>query len=187
MVEYLLIHSAALKPGFELTQLKLFKTEYYKQPVLAKVEMLRCLCDDMIEVEAIRLELNKRSSGAEPDMDFDRTTNIEVGRKKRVVTEASCLTEEIIEDVNDWNNDECCLCKMDGNLLCCDGCPAAYHSKCVGVASDLLPEGEWYCPECAIDRDKPWVKPSKLLRGAEQLGVDPHGRLYYSSCGYLLV
>ncbi|KAL5831783.1 hypothetical protein ACOSQ4_017137 [Xanthoceras sorbifolium] len=190
MIEYLMIHSSGLKPGFELSQLKLFKSEYYKQPVSVKVEMLRCLCDDMIEVEAIRLELNRRSSAAEPDMDFDRNTNNEVGKKRRVVMDmsaASCLTEEVVDDANDWNSDECFLCKMDGNLLCCDGCPAAYHSKCVGVANDLLPEGDWFCPECAIDRGKPCVKPSKLLRGAELLGVDHHGRLYFSSCGYLLV
>lgn len=183
------MHNSGLNPGFELAQLKLFSSEYYKQPVSVKIEILRRLCDDMIEVEAIRTELNRRSSGAEPDVDFDRNINNEVGKKRKVVMDmpaGSCLTEEV-DDANDWNSDECCLCKMDGNLLCCDGCPAAYHSKCVGVANDLLPEGDWFCPECALDRHKPWMKPRKSLRGAELLGVDPHERLYFSSCGYLLV
>ncbi|KAJ4845960.1 hypothetical protein Tsubulata_000757 [Turnera subulata] len=190
MVEYLLIHGSELRSGFDLSRLKLFKSDYYKQPVSVKLELLRCLCDDMIEVEAIRSELSRRSSGTEFDTDFDRNVNLGAHKKRRAMADVSggsCLTEEAVDGSSDWNSDECCLCKMDGNLICCDGCPAAYHSKCVGVANDLLPEGDWYCPECALDRHKPYLKTRKSLRGAEPLGVDPHGRLYFSSCGYLLV
>ncbi|KAJ6964485.1 DDT domain-containing protein PTM-like isoform X2 [Populus alba x Populus x berolinensis] len=190
MVEYLLIHGSGLKPGFDLSRLKLFRSDYHKQPVSVKVEILKCLCDDMIEAETIRLELNRRSSGTDPDMDFDRNVNLGGYKRRKTAMDVSgnsCLTEDAADDTNDWNSDECCLCKMDGNLICCDGCPAAYHAKCVGVANNSLPEGDWYCPECAIDRQKPWMKPRKLLRGAELLGVDPYNRLYFSSCGYLLV
>jgi hypothetical protein len=190
MVEYLLIHGSGLKPGFDLSRLKLFRSDYHKQPVSLKVEILKCLCDDMIEAETIRSELNRRSSGTDPDMDFDRNVNLGGYKKRKTAMDVSgnsCLTEDAADDTNDWNSDECCLCKMDGNLICCDGCPAAYHAKCVGVANNYLPEGDWYCPECAIDWQKPWMKPRKLLRGAELLGVDPYNRLYFSSCGYLLV
>ncbi|KAJ7012803.1 DDT domain-containing protein PTM-like isoform X2 [Populus alba x Populus x berolinensis] len=190
MVEYLLIHGSGLKPGFDLSRLKLFRSDYHKQPVSVKVEILKCLCDDMIEAETIRLELNRRSSGTDTDMDFDRNVNLGGYKRRKTAMDVSgnsCLTEDAADDTNDWNSDECCLCKMDGNLICCDGCPAAYHAKCVGVANNSLPEGDWYCPECAIDRQKPWMKPRKLLRGAELLGVDPYNRLYFSSCGYLLV
>nr|XP_034893672.1 DDT domain-containing protein PTM-like isoform X2 [Populus alba] len=190
MVEYLLIHGSELKPGFDLSRLKLFRSDYHKQPVSVKVEILKCLCDDMIEAETIRLELNRRSSGTDTDMDFDRNVNLGGYKRRKTAMDVSgnsCLTEDAADDTNDWNSDECCLCKMDGNLICCDGCPAAYHAKCVGVANNSLPEGDWYCPECAIDRQKPWMKPRKLLRGAELLGVDPYNRLYFSSCGYLLV
>ncbi|XVE78945.1 hypothetical protein DITRI_Ditri14bG0018800 [Diplodiscus trichospermus] len=190
LVEYLLIHGSGLKCGFDLTNLKLFRSDYYKQPSYVKVEILRCLCDDMIEVEAIRSELNRRSLASETDMDFDRNMNIEVCKKRKAamdVSGGSGLSEVIVDDTTDWNSDECCLCKMDGSLICCDGCPAAYHSKCVGVVNALLPEGDWYCPECATERHKPWVKPRKSSRGAELLGIDPHGRLYYNSSGYLLV
>ncbi|KAB5540946.1 hypothetical protein DKX38_013920 [Salix brachista] len=187
MVEYLLIHCSGLKPGFDLSELNLFRSDYRKQPVSVKLEILQCLCDDLIEVEAIRSELNRRSTGAEPDIDFDRNVSPGTFKIRKIamdVSGTSCLTEDASDD---WNSDECCLCKMDGNLICCDGCPAAYHAKCVGVANKSLPEGDWYCPECAIDRQKPWMKPQKLLRGAELLGVDPYDRLYFSSCGYLLV
>lgn len=76
---------------------------------------------------------------------------------------------------------------MDGNLICCDGCPAAFHSRCVGIASDALPEGDWYCPECAIGTHRASMKSRRSLRGADLLGTDPHGCLYFDSCGYLLV
>ncbi|KAL5565828.1 hypothetical protein UlMin_028992 [Ulmus minor] len=191
MVEYFLIHGSGLKPGFVLTSLRLFKADYYQQPANVKVEVLRCLCDDLIEVDAIKSELNRRSLLVENGMVFERNLNVGPGRPKKRkvaidVSSGSCL-DGVVDDTNDRNFDECCLCKMDGSLICCDGCPAAFHSKCAGIASDHLPEGDWYCPECAIDRHKPWLKLQKSIRGAELLGFDPHGRLYFSSCGYLLV
>uniref|UniRef100_A0A0A0LXP9 PHD-type domain-containing protein n=1 Tax=Cucumis sativus TaxID=3659 RepID=A0A0A0LXP9_CUCSA len=190
MVEYLLIHGSGLKPGVDLCRLKLLKNDYYKLPTGIKIEILRCLCDDMIEVEAIRSEINRRSLAAEPEIIRDRSLKSEVYKKKKISANASinsCQSEDTMDDTADWNSDECCLCKMDGSLICCDGCPAAYHLKCVGIANDLLPEGDWFCPECAIDRHKSWMKTQKSLRGAEFLGVDPHGRTYFSSCGFLLV
>lgn len=192
LVEYLLLQSSAMKPGFDLCHLKLFENGYYRQPESVKVDILRCLCDDVIEVEAIKSELNRRTMLNEPssNTDFDRNTKFESSKKRKAVMDASgssCVTEEVVEEDADWNSDECCLCKMDGNLICCDGCPAAFHARCVGVATSLLPEGDWYCPECVIDRDNPWMKVGKSIRGAELLGIDPYGRLYYGSCGYLLV
>nr|GMD64766.1 DDT domain-containing protein PTM [Ipomoea batatas] len=190
MVEYMLMHSSGLRPGFDICQLKLFECDYYKQPTSVKIEMLRCLCDDVMEIEAITSELNRRTVVIETNNDFDQNMKLDILKKRRAATDVaagSCLTEELIDETADWNSDECCLCKMDGNLICCDGCPAAFHSKCVGIASSLLPEGDWFCPECIIDRKFPWMKVGKSIRGAELLGMDPYGRLYFNCCGYLLV
>ncbi|KAI3846440.1 hypothetical protein MKX03_001890 [Papaver bracteatum] len=190
MVEYLLIHGSELKPGYELSRLKLLNNDYYKQSPSIKLEILRCLCDDLLEAEVIRLELNRRNVASENDADIDRISNSENYKKRKHPVNglgSSGLTEVIVDETNDWNSDECCLCKMDGSLICCDGCPAAYHSRCVGVVKDLLPEGDWYCPECVMDKHYSSMKSSKSLRGAELLGVDPYGRLFFSSCGYLLV
>ncbi|XP_028789234.1 DDT domain-containing protein PTM isoform X2 [Neltuma alba] len=189
MAEYLLIHGSGLKTGFDLKYF-MFGGDYYKQPVTLKIEILQCLCDDMMEVEAIRLELNRRSLVTEADMSFDQSMYFDICKKRRAPMDMSggfSLSEEVVDVTTDWNSDDCYLCKMDGSLICCDGCPAAFHSRCVGVANDHLPEGDWYCPECAIGRRKPWMKPQKSLRGADLLGIDPHGRLYFDSCGYLLV
>lgn len=188
MVEYLLIHGSRLKAGMNLSRLNLLNSDYYKFLPSTKIEILQYLCDDLIGGEIIRSELNRRTLAAEQVLD------VEICKKRGVPMDVSCLSEEVNavnddeeKNDNDWNIDECCLCKMDGSLICCDGCPNAYHSRCVGVVSDLLPEGDWYCPECSIERHKPLMKLRKSVRGAEFLGNDPMGRMYYSSCGYLLV
>ncbi|XP_030522425.2 DDT domain-containing protein PTM [Rhodamnia argentea] len=183
LVEYLLLHGSKLQGGLELCHINLLKDDYYKQPMPVKVEVLRCLCDEVMEVEVIRSELSRRSSVTDPDVDIDRSM------KRTGAMDASGrahVTEGTTDDT-DWNSDECCLCKMDGNLICCDGCPAAYHSRCVGVVNDLLPEGDWYCPECTLERNKSGIRSRRSFRGAERLGIDPHGRLYYSCYDYLLV
>ncbi|KAF3795385.1 DDT domain-containing protein [Nymphaea thermarum] len=89
---------------------------------------------------------------------------------------------------HDGNSDECCLCGMDGMLVCCDGCPSAYHSRCVGINKAYLPEGSWFCPECVVDKmGSTSSRVGKGLAGAELFGVDPYGRAYFGTCNYLLV
>lgn len=87
----------------------------------------------------------------------------------------------------DGNSDECRLCGMDGTLLCCDGCPSAYHSRCIGVMKMHIPEGPWYCPECAIDKMGPTITVISSLRGGELFGVDLYGQVFLGTCNHLLV
>jgi hypothetical protein len=186
LAEYLLTRGSELRNGVKLTDLKLLNTEYCMQPATVKLELLRSLCDDVIEIEAIRSELGTRMNELDGNDDGYRSPGIR--RKKRVKALADpAQPPEGSDDMDDGNSDECYLCGMDGNLLCCDGCPSAFHSKCVGVVEDLLPEGEWYCPECSVQKNNGSKNMSKLVRGAEVLGLDPHGRLYFGTCGYLLV
>ncbi|XP_047323085.1 DDT domain-containing protein PTM-like [Impatiens glandulifera] len=187
MAEYLLMHVSAVNPGYDIRELKLFENEYYKQPDRVKIEILRCLCDDAMEAESIISELNKRALLIDSNMDGERKLKVERSKRQRIDVSGNSYLSEEVDETEDQNSDECCLCKMDGSLICCDGCPAAYHLKCLGVANSDLPEGDWYCPECLIDKRNPWAKLGKSIRGAEFLGIDPHGRKYYSSCGFLLV
>ncbi|XP_020086891.1 DDT domain-containing protein PTM [Ananas comosus] len=183
LAEYLLVFGSSLKSGIKLTHLRLLNKEYYEQPADVKLDLLRCLCDNVIEVEEIRSELNLRMSQSEYN------TNMTIAKRRTkpgMETLGGSFAHKYEDDV-DGNSDECCLCGMDGNLLCCDGCPAAFHSKCVGVAKDLLPEGDWYCPDCLLERSDGLINLSKACQGAEVLGIDPHGRMYFRSCGYLLV
>lgn len=43
----------------------------------------------------------------------------------------------------------CAACSEGGELLCCDGCPAAYHTKCLGNnQQEPSPHSEWLCGDC---------------------------------------
>ena len=53
-------------------------------------------------------------------------------------------------EADDGNLDSCMLCGLGGNLLCCDGCPAAYHMRCIGEGAKSIPDGEWLCAECSL-------------------------------------
>ncbi|CAI6004012.1 unnamed protein product, partial [Closterium sp. NIES-64] len=93
------------------------------------------------------------------------------------------------DELADGNADECKLCGMDGNLICCDGCPGAFHSRCVGVVAAALPDGDWFCPECDMKRRAGEVLGAVVPEGmrGEHLGEDQHGRVYYGSCGRVVV
>ena len=41
----------------------------------------------------------------------------------------------------------CVQCRDGGELLCCDGCPAAYHPACLGLQG-MLQDAAWFCPSC---------------------------------------
>ncbi|KAL8089939.1 DDT domain-containing protein PTM-like [Apium graveolens] len=87
----------------------------------------------------------------------------------------------------DANSDECRLCGMEGTLLCCDGCPSAYHSRCIGVMKMFIPEGDWYCPECTINKIGPTITRETSLKGADFFGVDPYEQVFMGTCDHLLV
>lgn len=87
----------------------------------------------------------------------------------------------------DRNSDECRLCGMDGTLLCCDGCPSAYHTRCIGVMKLSIPEGSWYCPECTINKIGPAITNGTSLKGAEVFGFDSYEQIFLGTCDHLLV
>ncbi|KAH6755779.1 hypothetical protein C2S53_009907 [Perilla frutescens var. hirtella] len=171
LVEYLLLHKPKHIPGLELSEFHPFQRDYYSMPSSAKLEILQQLCDDLIETEGCRSELSKRIVMAESD-----------SWKMRYFSSK----EDDHHEYDDENGNECYLCKMDGIMICCDACPAAIHSRCVGVVSSLLPEGDWHCPECTLNRGKPYDL-SRCIRGTTLLATDPQGRLYYTISDYLVV
>ena len=49
----------------------------------------------------------------------------------------------------DGNASQCTKCSRGGDLVCCDGCPNAYHVQCVSAFKrNRVPEGDWFCPSC---------------------------------------
>mmetsp|Transcript_6234 Transcript_6234/g.11764 ORF Transcript_6234/g.11764 Transcript_6234/m.11764 type:complete len:696 (+) Transcript_6234:1-2088(+) len=43
------------------------------------------------------------------------------------------------------NNDWCHLCKVGGDLVCCNWCPRSYHPTCIG--REDIPKGYFSCPQ----------------------------------------
>ncbi|XP_053363777.1 autoimmune regulator [Clarias gariepinus] len=46
------------------------------------------------------------------------------------------------------NDDECTVCKDGGELICCDGCPRAFHLTCLVPPLTSIPSGSWRCGLC---------------------------------------
>ncbi|XP_042758870.1 autoimmune regulator [Panthera leo] len=46
------------------------------------------------------------------------------------------------------NEDECAVCRDGGELICCDGCPRAFHLACLSPPLREIPSGTWRCYTC---------------------------------------
>ncbi|KFO56342.1 Autoimmune regulator, partial [Corvus brachyrhynchos] len=46
------------------------------------------------------------------------------------------------------NEDECAACGDGGELICCDGCPRAFHLACLVPPLPHVPSGTWRCGSC---------------------------------------
>lgn len=49
---------------------------------------------------------------------------------------------------DDGSTNSCILCDQDGEMVCCDVCPAAYHITCLLEHSRTF-QGDWACYECS--------------------------------------
>ncbi|CAF2152177.1 unnamed protein product [Brassica rapa subsp. narinosa] len=214
LVQYLTAMAHASGPQWNWFYKFVLEMEYYSLPVGMKLKILQILCDDIFDVVDLRSEIDAREE-SEIGFDPDRiATNLPESRPRRVHPRFSktsaCMekgatdmvpikhgissanasknfgSNEVNSDM-DENSDECRICGMDGTLLCCDGCPLAYHSRCIGVVKMYIPDGPWFCPECSINKKGPKIAHGTSLRGAVQFGMDPHGRLFLGTCNHLLV
>lgn len=59
---------------------------------------------------------------------------------------------ELLELGSDGHEELCHKCTLDGELLCCDGCPIAMHHQCIELLGLIAPESlrdAWFCPICS--------------------------------------
>ena len=86
------------------------------------------------------------------------------------------------EDV--WDS-TCGICERGGDLLCCDGCPKAYHLRCLDVdPSCLEPDAVWLCPDCEGNecsacgtKEPPLARDNRV-----NCGADGCGRTFHLAC-----
>ncbi|NXS50098.1 AIRE regulator, partial [Balaeniceps rex] len=53
------------------------------------------------------------------------------------------------------NEDECAVCGDGGELICCDGCPRAFHLACLVPPLPRVPSGMWRCGSCVATAAEP--------------------------------
>ncbi|XP_026139693.1 autoimmune regulator-like [Carassius auratus] len=57
--------------------------------------------------------------------------------------------------VQEEHNDvECAVCKDGGELICCDGCPRAFHLNFLVPPLSSIPSGTWRCQLCNRAKDR---------------------------------
>ena len=108
-------------------------TPHHRLPIAQKIQMLEFLIDELLSVDYIAAEFSRRHA----------ITSCYSHRFGLMPT------KEELDELE--NGDECAVCGLEGDLLCCDGCPSSYHKRCIGLNQMArLPEGVWLCPECQI-------------------------------------
>ncbi|KAH6774734.1 hypothetical protein C2S51_013138 [Perilla frutescens var. frutescens] len=178
--------------------------DYYTLSAGKKLIILQILCDGVLDTEELRAEMDMREE-SEVGIDIDTTTELGSCETARVHPRYSktsggkdidatqrdenhhCMESQVGRAIEDDNGDECRLCGMDGVLVCCDGCPSAYHSRCLGLNKVLVSNGSWYCPECKVNASDPKILRGTTLRGGDVFGVDPYKQVFVASCDHLLV
>ncbi|KAL9225620.1 hypothetical protein vseg_001522 [Gypsophila vaccaria] len=216
LVHYFMVMGNLNEPEWKGFYVDVLEKQYCALSIEIKLTVLQILCDDALDTVELRSEIDTREE-SEVGVDSDGVLSTPVHRVPRQAyprcsktsadkdsdrpnldAENSVLfcsktvksdghnrdTEDVIEDAN---GDECRLCGMEGMLICCDGCPSAYHSRCIGVNKLSIPDGEWFCPECTISRIGPPINKGTLLRGAEVFGIDSYAQLFLGTCDHLLL
>ncbi|RLN42947.1 uncharacterized protein C2845_PM01G36850 [Panicum miliaceum] len=187
----------------------LLATEYYKLPVAMKLRVLQILCDHVIDSEEPKTELEVREGyNEETEYETDpsvflgpgssavsaraskasackRTGNLQSLERAPIVNNLKAVIENASQD---GNRDACRICGMNGTLLRCDGCPLAYHSRCIGQNKCFLPQGAWFCHECVVNNLAPTsARIERGARGTQMFGIDMCGRIFLGTCNYLLM
>ncbi|XP_062350801.1 bromodomain adjacent to zinc finger domain protein 1A isoform X2 [Cinclus cinclus] len=88
-------------------------------------------------------------------------------------------------------NARCKVCRKKGDaesMVLCDGCDRGYHTYCIRPKLKVIPEGDWFCPECRpkqrsrrlSSRQRPSVESdeetAEQLEGEEEANYDEMGQ-----------
>ncbi|XP_052398356.1 nuclear body protein SP140-like protein isoform X2 [Carassius gibelio] len=89
------------------------------------------------------------------------------------------------EDLMAQNNDDVCfICDSEGDLVCCDECPRAFHSHCHLPAVPEESPGEWICTFCVLRTSQQWLDSRNM---SEQEALNAPVSQYRLHCHYLLL
>ncbi|XP_016320709.1 nuclear body protein SP140-like protein isoform X3 [Sinocyclocheilus anshuiensis] len=90
---------------------------------------------------------------------------------------------KICEDLEQYlqNDDVCFVCDSEGDLVCCDECPQAFHSHCHLPAVHEDSPGQWSCTFCVMKKMK-----SSSQKTQQDILSSPVSQ-YTLHCQYLLL
>ncbi|XP_038604721.1 autoimmune regulator [Tachyglossus aculeatus] len=75
------------------------------------------------------------------------------------------------QSLHQKNDDECAVCRDGGELICCDGCPRAFHLTCLVPPLTEIPSGTWRCVRCVEGKTEP-----DGCQGEERIRKDSHSQ-----------
>ncbi|XP_070700990.1 autoimmune regulator [Pempheris klunzingeri] len=83
-----------------------------------------------------------------------QSDEINGGSKSKAASDTFHHKMETTTGTVHYNDDECAVCKDGGELICCDGCPQAFHLTCLDPPLTSIPCGPWRCEWCCGIRVK---------------------------------
>ncbi|XP_016369697.1 nuclear body protein SP140-like protein isoform X2 [Sinocyclocheilus rhinocerous] len=95
---------------------------------------------------------------------------------------ANCDCEICQEPDQNQNDDVCFVCPSEGDLMCCDECPRAFHSHChLPSVHEDSPGSQWSCTFCVMKKMK-----SSSQKTQQDILSSPVSQ-YTLHCQYLLL
>uniref|UniRef100_A0A7S1TEY5 Uncharacterized protein n=1 Tax=Compsopogon caeruleus TaxID=31354 RepID=A0A7S1TEY5_9RHOD len=147
---------------------------YWNLDVSRRCSVLQLLIDDFLETEDGRVELGRRE--------------IESPKRNLSLEQESESNSETSETKN---LDHCGLCRQGGELICCDGCPCAFHLGCIEEGLSLEKSGAaFYCEECkypVTQQRRDGENPVRIRHIFEDDGLNFSRYLFWCSAGQLVI
>lgn len=96
------------------------------------------------------LALSILNQPAFPCVDASSRAKLVVLLISQFLATSAARDEALSQEQSLMQEDVCRSCGKQGELLCCDECPATYHVECLEPPLAVVPEGNWICYACKM-------------------------------------
>uniref|UniRef100_A0A8C8JGL6 Nuclear body protein SP140-like protein n=1 Tax=Oncorhynchus tshawytscha TaxID=74940 RepID=A0A8C8JGL6_ONCTS len=121
----------------------------------------------MTPVEFVKGESALEDPSWKKDIQWDGKPLSVLIESKILVIHCKCkLCSSTAKDRHDQDNDDdCFICRSQGNLICCDECPRSFHQRCHLPNVDGAMMGDdcpWICTFCVLRASQSWRYPKQM-------------------------